>query len=156
MGKDRKIKRNNTISKRRNDNKRKSGISKYTSSTLSNLLSPLTTLKKNNNGEIVETKDDPFSKSNGLKTKKSQILTKKIDISKNKIKQKNRKLKEELENTNLEEISMLVSHQYKKNEPEVIDMEKINEQKRINEQRELQNQMLDNDFEEALAKLGSI
>ncbi|ORY72671.1 hypothetical protein LY90DRAFT_699911 [Neocallimastix californiae] len=79
----------------------------------------------------------------------------KSEISKNKIKQSTRRLRDELDNTNLEEIAMLVQPKVnKKNAAE--ELRKLEEQKRVQQERALQKEQLDNDFEFALEKLGKI
>ncbi|KAG4105440.1 hypothetical protein H8356DRAFT_620666 [Neocallimastix lanati (nom. inval.)] len=153
-GQNARLKKDN-FNKRKNNVMKKGSTSSYTSLTLSKILSPLTTSKKGTNGNVETSVLDPFNKSNHVKTKKLPILTMKSEISKNKIKQSTRRLRDELDNTNLEEIAMLVQPKVnKKNAAE--ELRKLEEQKRVQQERALQKEQLDNDFEFALEKLGKI
>jgi len=153
-GQNARLKKEN-FNRRKNNAIKKGSTSAYTSLTLSKILSPLTTSKKGTNGNVVTSSEDPFNKTNPVKTKKLPILARKSELSKNKIKQSARKLKDELDNTNIEEITMLMKP--KTNKRNVAqELERIEEQKRIQKEKQYQQEQLNNDFELALEKLGAI
>ncbi|ORX81734.1 hypothetical protein BCR32DRAFT_327188 [Anaeromyces robustus] len=153
-GQNARLKKSN-FNERKNNVIKKGSTSSYTSLTLSKILSPLTTSKKGTNGNVITSVQDPFNKSKNLKVKKLPILTKKSDLSKNKIKQSARKLKDELDNTNIEEISMLVQPKSNKRN-HALELEKMEEQRKLQQEKFLEKEQLNNDFELALEKLGAI
>ncbi|OUM64656.1 hypothetical protein PIROE2DRAFT_8494 [Piromyces sp. E2] len=121
-GQNARIKRDN-FNKRKNNSIKRGSTSSYTSLTLSKILSPLTTSKK--------------------------------ELSKHKIKQSARRLKEELDNTNIEEIQDLIQPKATKKNA-AAQLEKMEQYRRLQQEKQLQKEQLNNDFELALEKLGAI
>ena len=154
-GQNARLKRDN-FNKRKNNVIKKGSTSAYTSLTLSKILSPLTTSKKGTNGNILTSTQDPFNKANAIKSKKLPVLVKKSELSKNKIKQSARKLKDELDNANIEEIARLMQPKTNNKRNAILDLQRMEEQKRIQQEKQYQKEQLNNDFEEALQKLGAI